>query len=414
MEWATHSLRVIGLALSAAGAATSQDWRGFRGPNGQGLAWEQELPPRYSADDIVWRRPVGVGHSSPVVVGDRLYLTRVVTGQEAREVVCLDADTGEERWAHRESFSSYPLHRLNNAASSSPVADADGVYVTWVSGGDLVALALDPDGELRWRRALGPFMAQHGGGGSPVLHGTALIVANDHDADGFVAALDVGTGEDVWRLARSAVPKRCSYALPVIRQRGDGAELLLTAGGGVTAVDSATGLVTWDLDLGLRARCVGVPVLIGERMVLTAGTGGSGKEGAVIMLPDAGDDEPVARVSYRLRRSLPYVPAMIAIGDRLFMFSDGGIVTCVELASGDVIWRQRLEGDFFSSPVSDGRTIYIADRDGVLWSLAVDDQFRLLGQLDLDESVSATPAIARGGLYLRTSRDLVHFRVPQK
>lgn len=407
MQWPRRLISTIVITASAVGIAGGQDWPRFRGPDGLGVARTSSLPGSFTDDDVVWRRPVGgAGHSSPVVVGDQLFLTREGDDEGSREVVCFDAESGEELWSHSRRFEAYPLHRWNSFASSTPTADADGVYVVWVTGGELVALALNRSGELRWRRSLGSFSAQHGSGTSPVLFDGALIVANDNAGDGFLEALETATGESRWRIERDSSPRRCSYASPVVCRPSDAKPYLLFASAhGLTAVDATTGVVRWQADLGFRTRCVGTPAVNGGRVVVTAGTGGSGKDGAVVRVPDHDGGE--AEVLYRLRRNIPYVPATIALGDRIYLFADGGIASCLDALSGDVVWRQRFDGTFFSSPVSDGEVIHIADREGRLHSLAAHDEFQSLGQLDLGAAVFATPAIARGALYVRTGAELI-------
>lgn len=418
MERLAPPLLVAGMALCTASVALAQDWTRFRGPNGQGVVADATLPDTFTEADIRWRVPVGGrGHSSPVVFGDALYLTREAAGG-GREIVCFVAETGEERWAYECQFDAYVVHRLNSFASSTPAVDGSGVYVVWASGEDLIALALDSDGELRWRRRLGEFSAQHGSGASPIVHGDSLIVANDNAGESFLMALAVDSGETRWKIERPSAPKRASYATPIV-YKPDGAEpyLLFASGYGLTAVDPETGAVRWEVATGFRARCVGTPSVAGGHVLLSAGTGGSGKEGAVVRLPTGGEDGDEPDVAYRLRRSIPYVPATLALEDHFYLFADGGIASCLDAMTGDVVWRERLEGTFFSSPVSDGEVVVIADREGRLWSLAVGASFRLLGDLDLGEPVFATPAIARGALYVRTSESLIRLsgakRAPQ-
>ena len=398
-------LSLLALAGTLAASANAQQWARFRGPAGQGIAAASDLPPSFTAAHERWRVASGVGHSSPVVWGPSVYLTRAAVAQGTRQIVVFDADTGEERWAHTSSFEPHALHRLNSHASSTLVADASGVCVAWTSGGELRALALDHDGEPLWERRLGAFDAQHGGGGSAVLFEGWLVVQNEHRGeDSFLIALDRESGETHWKIPRSGTDGRTSYAAPVLWTPGDGPALLLFASTahGVTAVDPRAGEVRWSVDLGLRTRCVAVPALCGDQLFVSAGTGGGGKEAALLRL--SGEQPSIVA---RPRRHLPYVPAALGLADHLFLVSDGGVASCRQADTGELVWRGRLDGGFFSSPVSDGEVIHVVSRDGLLQSFAAADAFELLGSYDLGESVHATPAIAGGRMYVRTFDHLV-------
>ncbi|MEM7204380.1 MAG: PQQ-binding-like beta-propeller repeat protein [Planctomycetota bacterium] len=400
------------MVLATPRAGRGQEWSRFRGPAGQGVAHDAQLPTALGDDHVRWRVPMGRGHSSPVLWGDRLFLTREGRGERQREVVCLDANTGAVVWVRDDAFEPHAQHRLNSAAASTPVVDDLGVYVLWTSGEELIALALDHDGEKRWQRNLGPFQAQHGSGASPELCDEMLLIANEHESDGCsLLGLQRRTGETGWRVDRDAAERTGSYASPLVYQppAPDSAAYALFASTahGLTAVAPASGDVLWQLDLGFRARFVAHPCLVDDHALLCVGAGGGGKAGAVVRLPASADDS--ATIAYRPRRHLPYVPNSIGLGGRFYSFTDGGIASCLEAETGELVWRERLDGTFFSSPVSDGETIYLASKEGVLFCLAAGDEYRLHGTCALGESVFATPAIARDALYVRTAAQLICF-----
>jgi outer membrane protein assembly factor BamB len=402
------------LAACSPGLASAQDWAQFRGASAQGIGAAEDLPATFSAKNVRWRAALGEGLSSPVLWGSRLFLTREGSEDGVREIVCLDAGGGEELWVREFEFEPYRRHSFNSSASSTPAVDADGIYVAWGSGGDLYALALDHGGELRWRKRLGSYRAMHGSGSSPILHGGLLIVPNENEGDeSFLVALDKDSGETRWKIARQSTKQRAAYSCPVVC-RPEGAEpfvLFASSFHGLTAVAPGTGEVLWEVDPSFKTRCVASPCVSGDLVFLSAGTNGGGKGCAIVRMPGVGHEEP--ELLHRPRRNIPYVPCAIALDGRFYMFSDGGFATCLEAETGEVVWRKRLDGTFFSSPVSNGEVVFIADRDGILYSLAKGDRFELLGTFDLGEPVVATPAIARGVMYVRTSDHLICLGKPE-
>lgn len=390
----------------------SQEWARFRGVRGQGIG-NADLPLSFDASHVRWRTDIGgSGHSSPVLWGKRVFLTRVA-GKGKREIVCYDADTGEQSWVYACTFKAHKQHRLNSFASSTPVADERGVYVMWSSGDRLVALAVDHQGELLWRRDLGGYHAQHGSGNSPVLHGECVIVANENEGeDCFLTALDRRTGKPVWREELQKSPRWACYSPPFLYEPTEGKPVMLVASAahGLTAFEPGTGEVRWRANPGFKNRFIAAPALAGDKLLVNTGSGDSGKECVIFALGDAKEE---AKILHRPRRGLPYVPAAIALGDRFFLFADSGFASCIDAATGEHLWRERIDGKFFSSPVSNGKAIYIGDRDGMLWTFSR-DKFEVLGSFDLGSPINATPALAHGAMFVRTGKELVRLQAAGK
>ena len=174
---------------------------------------------------------------------------------------------------------------------------------------------------------------------------------------------------------------------------------------GITSLDPRTGELHWEFDAGFETRCVAVPVRIGDLLFVSAGTGGGGKESVVLRLPGEEGGEP--ELAYKLRRALPYVPTAIAVDDLLILWSDGGIVSCVQAEDGKELWRERLDGRFFGSPVLISGRLYAMSMGGELVVLAAGPEFEVLARIDLGEPSQATPAVASGTLFLRTERHVL-------
>ncbi len=346
----------------------------------------------------------GVGHSSPVLWKDRIFLTS--SEESKRHILCLSAATGKPLWTRTYPFEPYSQHDFNSFASSTPAVDANRVYVAWTGGGSLEVLALDHHGKDAWSRKLGSFHGEHGSGTSPIVLGDRLILANDHDGDEpFLIGLDVRTGQTSWKRPRST-GSPTNYSTPVVyRTPGRKPQVVFTSTQhGMTSLDPAAGALNWELKGILPERCVGSPVVADGLIFAASGTGGVAKEGVAVR---PGTREKPSEVVYRLRRGIPYVPTPIAVKGLLFLWSDGGIVTCVRAATGDVLWSERVEGRYFGSPVSAGGKLYAMSADGKLAIIEASEKFRLVAQIPLGEETSATPALSGGVLYLRTASHLI-------
>jgi outer membrane protein assembly factor BamB len=397
------------LALGVTTGCAAQEWSRFRGVRGQGIG-EADLPTVFGKEHIRWRTDLqGTGHSSPVLWGSRLFLTRVNGAKGKREIVCYDADSGKQTWGFDCDFKPHKQHRLNSFASSTPAADELGVYVTWSSGDKLVAIALSHQGKLLWMRELGGYYAQHGSANSPVMHGELVVVANENEGDDcFLTALDRKTGKDVWREPLQKSPRWACYSPPFLYEPKAGKPVMLIASAahGLTAFEPETGKVRWRANPGFKSRFIAAPTLAGDKLLVNTGSGDSGKECVIYDLKDA-KDEP--KILSQPRRGLPYVPSGLALDGRFFLFADSGFASCLEAADGKQLWRERIDGKFFSSPVSNGDAIYIGDREGKLWTFSR-EKFEVIGSFDLGSPINATPALARGAMFVRTAGELIRLQ----
>ncbi len=403
-------------------SATAADWPRFRGPDGAGLAEAPALPLPVTAANQLWcvKLP-GPGHSSPALVGPRLFVTCTENATAKRSVLCLDAATGRTLWQRDFPSKTYHQNNDNSYASASPAADANGVVVSWTTPEEVLVVALDNAGQEKWRRGLGPFVGAHGSGSSPLIVGELVVLSNDQDnpksaphnyankavpnepGKSFLLALERQTGQTRWQLDRAS--SQAAYSTPCVRRLENGAVELVCANtaNGLTGVDAATGKINWVTDKGFTRRCVGSPVCGAGLIVTTAGSGGMGAE-LVAVKPGA---KPA--VAYTMTKPLPYVPTPLFIGERLLLWGDNGQVACLRAATGEVLWREKVEGAFYSSPIAvQGRALNIS-KTGDLLTLEVGDTFAAPARLPLGEKAFATPAVAGGLLYVRTLTQLFAF-----
>jgi outer membrane protein assembly factor BamB len=336
----TAPLRTFGcpllFALAAPGPA--QEWTRFRGPNGSGVSPATTVPARWAEKDYNWKvRLPGVGHSSPVAWGERLFVTSG-EGTGRRVVLCLRARDGQALWSREFAGERHGKHPDNSFASATPAVDARHVYVCWGSPRDFLVVALGHDGREAWRADLGPFKAGHGFGASPVVHDGLLVVPGDQDGPGALFGLDGATGKVRWKVPRKS---RATYSTPcVYRPRGGPDQLIFTNyEHGFTALDPTTGRTLWELDVfhkGHVQTAIGSPVVAGDLVLGASGWLGVRQEVLAVRPPEgaAGPKEV-----YRIDRSAPLCTTPLVKGDLLFLWGDGGVVTCADARTGEVRWR---------------------------------------------------------------------------
>lgn len=397
---------VVLVLLCCAVPALSQEWTRFRGPNGAGVVPAGDLPTRWTAGDLAWKVALpGVGHSSPVLWGDRIFVTSAESKTGRRHLLAIDARDGRTLWSHTSEAKAYKKHARNSFATSTPVVDADRVYVLWATPDKLVAEAFDHDGKPAWQADLGPYRSQHGYGVSPIRFDDLLIVPDDQDGSGSLNALEAATGKVRWKVPR--VSKNATYSTPCVLERpGQGPELILTNWQtGVTAIDPKTGKQTWAMsvfDTKTQERSIASPVLAGDLVLVTCGFV-TGKKHFVAVRP--GPDGP--KEVWRFEKAVSYLPTPLVKGDRVFLCSEQGMATCMEASTGRVIWQERLPGKFSASPVCAGEHLYCVSDDGNVFVLRAGDTFEQIARNPLGEPTQSTPAVAGGRLVFRTESHLM-------
>ncbi|MBM4031049.1 MAG: hypothetical protein FJ291_04605 [Planctomycetes bacterium] len=409
---------VLLTTLLAAVQAGGQDWPRFRGPDGAGISDATTVPVKWTAEDYNWRVKLpGEGHSSPVVVGERIYLTCADPETATRTVVCLHASDGRTLWRRDFPSKKYRHNSANSFAAASPAADADGVVVAWTAPEEVTLLALDREGKDLWRRNLGPFTALHGSGSSPVIVGGLAILANeqgdfqttsrppDKQPKSSIVAVGRKTGETRWQIDRKTT--WCVYATPCVRQDEEGRTELtfVSTSHGFTAVEPASGKVIWEMG-DLLKECVSSPV-VADGLVI-AGDSYFMKGGHFVAVrPPSKKQDTKPAIAWEIPKPVPRVSTPIVFNGRLYLWSEEGTVACHNVATGQQVWKERIQGGVFhGSPVCVNGRLYCISRNGDVIVLAASDKFDLLARVPLGEPSSATPAIANGVMYLRTRTQL--------
>lgn len=398
----------ISAVFSAAGlpsSAKAQEWTRFRGPNGAGQSDATTIPTSWTQDDFRWKIDLpGIGHSSPVLWGEKLFVTAGDRDTGELIILCVDATTGKTIWTKRLPSGKQRMHRRNSYASGTPAVTRDRLYLAWATPDDYKVVAMDHEGKELWQESLGPFKSQHGFCTSPIVHDDMVILPNSQQGESFIVALDQDTGATRWKLPRKS--KTAAYSTPCIYQpAGRRPELIFDSdANGVTSVNPATGTVNWELDI-FPLRPVSSPFVAGGLIFGTCGVGTNGRFVIAVRPPD-GAGKP-AEKAYEITKAVPYLPTPVAYDDMVFLWSDKGIVTCIDAATGNVHWQERVPGSFTGSPVRVGERIFCMSDDGEVVVIAAAKKFELLAQNPVGGRTQATPAVALGRMYLRTTSSLV-------
>jgi outer membrane protein assembly factor BamB len=400
---------LMALADMSGSVLAGEEWARFRGTNGTGLGAQTSIPAQWSAEQIAWRtRLPGRGHSSPVIWGGLVVVTAAEPDSGRRHVLGLDAATGMTRWMRTGDGPVFRQHADNSFASATPALDRERVYVAWLAPEHSRLEAYDHAGKEVWAIDLGTFIAQHGGGASPVAVDDLVVLPFEQDGpgDSYVLAVDAATGKERWRLPRSSGKLACSTPC-VLRPTTGPAQLICTSTNhGVYAVDLATGKELWSLSKAFSQRCVASPVVAGGLIYASDGQGGKGTRLLAVRPPAQPGGEP--EIVWQVVNGAPYVPCITVRDELLFLVTDGGQMACLKAATGEEIWRQPLGlGTFYGSPVVLGDRIYAISRRGEVACVAASATFAKLGTSALGEGAFSTPAVAGGRMFLHTFTSVV-------
>src|SRR5262245_29533757 len=413
------ALLSISVALPAAGhsadrgdkpaaalpAVAEKDWPWWRGPGLDGKSRDREVVTKWTpTQNVIWKTPVpGRGHSSPVLWGDRIFLTTADEQEQTQRILAFDRNTGKPLWnvvAHKGGFlRKYPK---NTQASATPACDGERVYAVFINTDGLHVTATDLEGKIVWRRQAGAFQSEHGYGSSPVLYKSLVIVNGDSLKGSFQAGLDRATGKVVWKTDRKTTGRHGNYATPVIATLAGKPQLIQTGMDEVTGYDPETGKQLWS--------CTGLSEVTANTAAcsdkLVFASGGFPEKNLLAIRADGSGDVTRTHVVWKTKSGVTYVPSPLYHDGRLYVVNDGGIATCVAADTGKEVWQERLPGAFSSSPVLVGDLLYVTSEAGKTFVLRTGPKFEVVATNDLADGGFATPAICGGRLYLRTSRFL--------
>lgn len=436
-----YKIRIpLGIALISSLALLSTtvgatNWPQWRGPGGMGISTEKNLPVEWSATkNIKWKTPIaGRAHSSPVVWGNKLFLTTAIEGpvvpgakavkhmdgdkeflhpdsigadrKHSFKVICLNASNGKVLW-EQIAFEGTPYdnrHRKSSFAASTPATDGKMVYAFFGTEG---LYAYDMNGKLQWKADLGKLgTVGMGTGTSPILHQDFVILQCDEEngAASFIVALDKKTGKEAWRTPRKV---QVSWATPILVTTAKRSELITSGTEAVIAYDPATGKELWR-HKGVESNAIPSPVANQEMVFISAGF--PAKIAMAIRLGQSGDLTGSANVAWKYAKGTAYVPSPILYGDYLYLTTDRGILTCLDAKTGEVKYeggRIPIPATFTASPVAFDGKILLTSEDGDTFIVKAGPKHEILGTNSVGEPVYASPAISDRKIFIRGENNI--------
>lgn len=407
-------IAVASIAMNTREPVRAGDWNRFRGPNGSAVSDAKDLPDQWdNTKNVAWKTPLpGPGSSSPIIVGDRVFLTcysgygtsRESAGKVSdlkRHLICISLDNGKILWdrstpgkADEDRFTGFL--RDHGYATSTPVSDGKQVFVFYGKSG---VLAYDLEGNELWQTDVGNGSAKNnwGSGSSPVLHGD-LVIVNAAAESKAVVAFDKKTGKEAWR--SNAPNIYGSWSTPVLVEAGDKTELVLSAPYELWGFDPISGDFLWYAD-GIGDETICGSIVARDGIIYAVG----GRGGSAVAVRAGGRDEVTGTRTLWKKQLSSYVPSPVLVGDKIFCVNERGVLGCLSVQTGESLLQKRLPdaGGIYASPVAaDGKLFIVTRRNG---TIVLSDSGDVLSQNKLDDETdfNASPAITDGKLLLRSN-----------
>jgi len=432
-----RSILALSIVLTLLTATLADEkWPQFRGPGALGVAEDPVLPETWSAtENVAWKTEIpGTGWSSPVVWGDNIFVTSVISTVEGEKpkkglyfggerkaatdphrwvVYCVDWKTGKIRWQKEvyQGVPQNPRHLKNSYASETPVTDGERVYAYF---GNVGLFCFDMNGKPLWSKKWEPVKTRYGWGtaASPVLYKDRLYIVNDNDEHSFILALNKKTGEQVWRTERE---EGTNWATPYIWENEQRTEIVTPGTKWVRSYD-LNGKLLWQFT-GMSSISIPTPFSKYGMVYIASGYVGDQIRPVFAVRPGASgditlkaDEKSNQYVAWYQPQAGPYNPSPLIYGDYYYTLLDRGFFTCHEAKTGKEIYgKVRIDpgvNAFTSSPWAYNGKIFCLSEDGDTFVIQAGAEFKLLGKNSLDEMCMATPAIARGSLIIRTASKL--------
>ena len=418
----------------------TEQWSQFRGPSGSGIIKTKPTPTKWNVEtgeNIRWKTPVpGLAHSAPIIWGDRIYLTTVVSPSKADLKIGLYGDissandVGIHQWrllaieratgkvifdklGHKAEPKSQ-RHRKATQCNSTPATN--GKFIVAYFGSEVI-FCFDMEGNLVWKKDLGEMdagyfkmpSAQWGFASSPVIHQDKVIVQCDVQKNAFLAVFDLATGKELWRTKRNDVP---TWSTPAVAQWEGKTQILINGWRHTGGYDFETGKEIWKLNGGGD---IPVPTpIVGNGVAFFTSAHGLYRPIRSIRLSAKGNITPPEvkdtneSITWVHHRKGNYMQTPILIGDRIYACNDRGVLTSFNASDGSILFSERLKGNgFTASPVSDGEHLYVTCEYGEVWVVKLTDTYQQTAINELGDSCLSTPAISDGTLYFRTLNSLI-------
>ena len=389
----------------------SEDWTRFRGPNGQGISSEKGLPTNWSAtENIAWKTPIpGDGWSSPIVLGNQIFLTTATDEGASCRLICVNREDGTITWnteVHRQKPG--PKRRQNSYATPTPVTDGKRVYAVFYDG---TVVAVDLKGKLVWKNTEVDFFSLHGLGASPILVQDQLVMPFDGSSrtenrlgwkipweQAVVLALDTANGKVRWKGKRGKW--RVGHVTPIVVE--DGKQIVTAGGDRVQGFDTNTGERIWSIYS--QGEGVTPSPVVGDGLIYTS----SGFEEPTIRAIRLGGQGDITKshIAWEQKKGVPVLASPLFVSPYLYTITRDNILHCLNAENGDIVWQKRLQGVYSASPVLVEGRIYILSEDGVTLVLQPGDRYDEIARNELGERCLASMAVSQGHFYVRAAQHL--------
>ena len=410
-----HWLAIIALmTFVSVNTARAANWTEFRGPSGQGISEETNVPTEWGPDkNITWKVSIeGNGWSSPIYLDGRLYLTTAIpkVGGEKYDqtlrTLCVNAKTGEKIWDEvvfdQTSRIVKRVHNKNSHASPTPITDGKNLYVHF---GTVGTACLTLGGQIVWKNQELRYNPVHGNGGSPVLVDSKVIVICDGGDVNFLVAMDQETGNEVWRIDRTAEQgRKFAFSTPLLLDIDGKKQLVCPGAGSVRSYDPKDGREIWRADYPGGYSVIPRPVY-GNGLVYICT--GYGTPHLMAIDPTGTGNVTNTHVEWVVKKAVPHSASLLLVGKDLYMVSDRGIASCLDATSGEVIWQERVGGNYSASPIYADGKVYFQSEQGDGTVLKAGRDFEVLAKNSLRARTLASYAIADSALFIRFEGGLV-------
>lgn len=389
---------LLSLALLGSTLPARADWPQFRGPQGNGVSKDARVPAKLDPRAIAWVADLpGRGLSSPVIIGDRIFLTCSSGPKQGRlHVLCFNAADGSKRWERQFWATGRTMaHEKTCVAAPTPASDGERLFALF-SSNDL--LCLDLDGNLLWLRGLTrdyPNASNSIGMSSSLTTADGVLITMiENDSESFTAGLDVKTGVNLWKLPR---PKMANWTSPMLLASPGAPTLaLLQSGKGLAAVEPRTGRVVWNYSDGAST----IPsATVSDGLVFVPSHG-------VTALEPASDGQTPKQL-WRSSQLQPATASPVVLNQRVFTLNGAGVLSCGDATNGNRLWQLRLKGPFSATPVAAGALLYCVNEKGLLQVVdTTAPEGAVTSELDLGKTILSTPSISHGSIYVRSDGKL--------
>ncbi len=412
MRWTSSLLSLCFLiSVTAIVPVHADNWMRFRGPNGQGVSEETNLPLEWSStENVAWKTPIpGNAWSSPIVYDDHVFLTTTTEEGKACRVICVNRKSGDIQWnkeVHRQELRK--KRAQNSYATPTPVTDGEKVYSVFSDG---TVVAVDFQGDVVWKNSDVNFHSLHGLGASPLLVDDQLIMPFDGSSaeenevgwkipweNAIVLSLDTATGDVHWKGSRGK--SRVGHVTPILVD--DGKQVVSAGGDRVQGHDVKTGDRIWSIYS--QGEGVTPSPVLGEGLIFTS----SGFEEPTIRAIRTGGvgDVTDTHIAWEQRKGVPALPSLLYVKPYLYSITRDNILHCIEATSGDIVWMERLGAPHSASPVYADGKIYILSEEGVTLVLRPGGEYDEIARNNIEEKCMASMAVSQGQFFIRTAENL--------